>query len=48
MGEEEEDPQRGWGGLVKGELRILDLPGNHHTLLREEVGALAERLQAVL
>jgi thioesterase domain-containing protein len=48
MGEEEEDPQRGWGGLVQGELRIWDLPGNHYTLLREEVGALAERLRAVL
>jgi hypothetical protein len=48
MGEEEEDPQRGWGGLVQGELRIWDLPGNHYTLLREEVEALAERLRAVL
>jgi thioesterase domain-containing protein len=48
MGEEEEDPQRGWGGLVQGELRIWDLPGNHYTLLREEVGALAEKLRGVL
>jgi hypothetical protein len=48
MGEEEEDPQRGWGDLVQGELRIWDLPGNHYTLLREEVEVLAERLRAVL
>jgi len=48
MGEEEEEATRGWGELVTGELRIYDLPGNHYTLLREEVGALAERLQAVL
>ncbi|HEX3526265.1 MAG TPA: amino acid adenylation domain-containing protein [Thermoanaerobaculia bacterium] len=48
MGEEEEEGTRGWGELVTGELRIYDLPGNHYTLLREEVGALAERLQAVL
>jgi thioesterase domain-containing protein len=48
MGEEEEEATRGWGELVTGELRIYDLPGNHYTLLREEVGALAERLRAVL
>ena len=48
MGEEEEEATRGWGELVTGELRIYDLPGNHYTLLREEVGALAERLDGIL
>ena len=33
------------GGWV---VRLWDLPGNHYTLLREEVGALAERLEKVL
>jgi thioesterase domain-containing protein/uncharacterized protein (DUF1778 family) len=45
---EEADPTLGWSGLAKGGLRIWDMPGNHYTLLREEVGALAARFQAVL
>ena len=45
---EEADPTLGWGGLASGGLRIWDMPGNHYTMLREEVGALAERFQALL
>jgi thioesterase domain-containing protein len=44
----ETDPTLGWGALAAGGLRIWDLPGDHYTLLREEVGALAARLQEVL
>ena len=45
---EEADPTLGWGDLGSGELRIRDVPGNHYTMLREEVGALAGQLQALL
>jgi thioesterase domain-containing protein len=44
----ESDLTLGWSDLALGGLRIFDLPGNHYTMLREEVGALAERFQAVL
>jgi len=44
----ESDLTLGWGGLALGGLRIWDMPGNHYTLLREEVGALAARFQALL
>jgi thioesterase domain-containing protein len=45
---DEEEPDLGWNGLVAGGVRIFDVPGNHYTMLREEVGAVAERLQALL
>jgi thioesterase domain-containing protein len=47
-----EAPDLGWSGLVTGDLRgdvlVFDVPGSHYTMLREEVGAVAERLQALL
>jgi amino acid adenylation domain-containing protein len=45
---EEDDLTLGWGGLVNGELRVSDLPGDHYSILREEVEALAGRLRALL
>jgi amino acid adenylation domain-containing protein len=42
------DPTLGWGGLVNGELRVADLPGDHYSILREEVEALAGRLRELL
>jgi len=44
----DEDPTLGWGGLVSGPLRVLDLPGGHYTILREEVETLAGRLRTLL
>jgi hypothetical protein len=29
-------------------LRVADLPGDHYSILREEVAALADRLRALL
>jgi thioesterase domain-containing protein len=45
---EEDDLTLGWGGLVNGELRVSDLPGDHYSILREEVETLAGRLRALL
>jgi thioesterase domain-containing protein len=45
---EEDDPTLGWGGLVDGGLRVSDLPGDHYSILKEEVAALAAWLQALL
>jgi amino acid adenylation domain-containing protein len=44
----EHDPTLGWGELLNGRLRISDLPGDHYTLLKEEVGTLAARLREML
>jgi amino acid adenylation domain-containing protein len=45
---EEQDPTLGWSALVNGRLRINDLPGDHYTILRQEVGTLAGRLREML
>ena len=44
----DEDPTLGWGDLVSGRLQILDLPGGHYTILREEVETLAEQLRRLM
>jgi len=46
--QEEEDPTLGWGELVNGGLSVADLPGDHYSILGEEVEALAARLRALL
>lgn len=30
------DPERGWGGLALGGLEIIDVPGDHNTMLKNE------------
>jgi thioesterase domain-containing protein len=42
------DPTLGWGSLVRGGVRIFDCPGDHHSMLREEVAALARQLRGLL
>jgi amino acid adenylation domain-containing protein/non-ribosomal peptide synthase protein (TIGR01720 family) len=42
------DPTLGWNDLAPGRVRIFDSPGDHYTILREEVEALAERLRGLL
>ena len=44
----EPDPTLGWGELLDGGLRVSGLPGDHYSILREEVGALAGRLRKLL
>jgi thioesterase domain-containing protein len=39
--EEGEDPALGWGELISGRLTIVDLPGDHYSILR---GGAAQRL----
>jgi amino acid adenylation domain-containing protein len=43
-----DDPGLGWGELVNGGLRIFETPGDHHSILRQEVGELARRLRALM
>jgi acyl transferase domain-containing protein/thioesterase domain-containing protein len=39
------DPTNGWGSIVKGQLRIIDIPGHHGAIIREpRVAHLAEKL----
>ena len=38
----------GWSRWVKGRLQVFDLPGDHYTLLRDEVETLAARLRTLL
>jgi amino acid adenylation domain-containing protein len=45
---ENEDPTLGWGELLDGSLRVSDLPGDHYSILREEVESLAGPLRALL
>jgi thioesterase domain-containing protein len=42
------DPTLGWGELAPGRVRLFDCPGDHYTILREQVGALAEKLRWLL
>jgi thioesterase domain-containing protein len=43
-----EAPGLGWEELVNGGLRIFETPGDHHSILRQEVGELARRMRALL
>ena len=43
-----DDPTLGWSRLVTGEIRIFDCPGDHYTILREEVEGLAVQLRELL
>jgi thioesterase domain-containing protein len=42
------DPTLGWNALAPGRVRIFDSPGDHYTILREEVEALASQLRRLL
>jgi thioesterase domain-containing protein len=42
------DPTLGWGALVNGGLRIFDVPGDHRTILKRGVAAVAEHLRGLL
>jgi hypothetical protein len=44
----EPDPTLGWSELLDGRLRVSELPGDHYTIIREEIGMLASRLNAIL
>jgi thioesterase domain-containing protein len=45
----EHGPDLGWGRLAGGGLEVVDVPGNHDTVLREpRVRTLAQALQARL
>ena len=43
-----EEPGLGWEELVNGGLRIFETPGDHHSILRQEVGEFARRLRALM
>jgi amino acid adenylation domain-containing protein len=45
---QEQDPGRGWSRLSTRPVRVFPVPGNHQTLIREHVGALAEVLRRLL
>ena len=43
------DPLLDWGGRVKGELEVLDMPGGHSSMLQEpHVDELAKYLSALI
>jgi thioesterase domain-containing protein/acyl carrier protein len=43
------DPLLGWGGLVQGELKVIEVPGAHFTIITEPyIQALAEQLKEEL
>ncbi len=44
----DEDPTLGWGKLLNGNLKIFDVPGDHRTILKVGVEALAGRLRELL
>ncbi|HVT15954.1 MAG TPA: non-ribosomal peptide synthase/polyketide synthase [Thermoanaerobaculia bacterium] len=44
----EDDPTLGWGELLDGGLKVFEVPGDHRTILRAGVEALAERLRELL
>jgi thioesterase domain-containing protein len=47
--QEGEEPALGWGGLVAGEVRIIDLPGDHYSILRgDNAQRLADRFRELL
>ncbi|HEY3568484.1 MAG TPA: amino acid adenylation domain-containing protein [Thermoanaerobaculia bacterium] len=43
-----DDPTLGWSRLVTGQIHIFDCPGDHYTILREEVEGLAVQLRELL
>jgi thioesterase domain-containing protein len=44
-----EDPTMGWGALVGGGVRVIDVPGDHETMVRKpHVETLAMRIRACL
>ncbi len=43
-----DDPTLGWSRLVTGKIHIFDCPGDHYTILREEVEGLAVQLRGLL
>jgi thioesterase domain-containing protein len=45
---EEEDPTLGWGRLLPGRVEILDVPGDHRTIVKRGAEAMAERLRELL
>jgi amino acid adenylation domain-containing protein len=44
----DEDPTLGWGKLLNGNLKMFDVPGDHRTVLKVGVEALAGRLRELL
>lgn len=44
------DPSRGWGGLAAGGLEVIDVPGDHNTMLKsdDEVKVLAAEMAKCL
>jgi amino acid adenylation domain-containing protein len=43
------DPTKGWSRILPQEVKIQDIPGNHHTIFRApHVQLLAERLHAII
>jgi len=43
------DPLLGWGGRVKGDLELCDMPGGHSSMLQEpHVALVAKRLTAYM
>jgi thioesterase domain-containing protein len=43
-----DDPTLGWGALLNGGLHLYDIPGDHRTVLKQGVEALAARLRDLL
>jgi thioesterase domain-containing protein len=44
----EDDPKLGWEDLTPGRVRIVESPGDHHSILLREAPALAERLRGLM
>ena len=38
----------GWGRLARGGVEIIEVPGDHLSIVRKDVGELASRLMAAL
>jgi thioesterase domain-containing protein len=49
LNEKSPDPTLGWGALVKDYLAIVEIPGDHESLMQEpRIGRLAEVLASLL
>ncbi|MFL6236491.1 MAG: amino acid adenylation domain-containing protein, partial [Thermoanaerobaculia bacterium] len=44
----EDDPKLGWEDLTPGRVRIIESPGDHHSILLREAAALAARLRGLM
>jgi amino acid adenylation domain-containing protein len=44
----EDDPNLGWEDLTPGRVRIIESPGDHHSILLREAAALAARLRGLM